>query len=315
MIEIRNPGIGTSIQGRGFRGHRHTAVPLCGPADALSLALANYLAGNPCDAAGIETAYAPFSFRVHSAAHIGIQGAPRDISLNDMLCDPHRSISAKPGDVISLSAAVSGCHSYIAISGGGLRAAEIFGGNSTYVPARLGGSAGIDSYANAQLPILQDRPPITSLREIPAHYRIAYGHRFILRCVIGPEFEWLSAASRDQLSARDWQISARSNRIGSQLAGEALTLASDKQIDSSAVFPGTVQCPPSGIPFLLGPDAQTTGGYPRIAQIIRADRHVIGQLRAGSVTKFQLTTPDKAARIYLSKLSLLRKLLRDIQLD
>ncbi|MFT5018055.1 MAG: allophanate hydrolase subunit 2 [Limisphaerales bacterium] len=32
---------------------------------------------------------------------------------------------------------------------------------------------------------------------------------------------------------------------------------------SSPVLPGTVQLTPSG-PILLGPDAQTVGGYPRV---------------------------------------------------
>jgi len=47
------------------------------------------------------------------------------------------------------------------------------------------------------------------------------------------------------------------------------------------VFPGTVQCPESGAPFLLSVDAGTVGGYPRVAQIVRADRHLLGQLRPG----------------------------------
>jgi allophanate hydrolase subunit 2 len=50
---------------------------------------------------------------------------------------------------------------------------------------------------------------------------------------------------------------------------------------TASVFPGTVQCSEDGQPFLLCVDAQTTGGYPRIAQVIRADRHMLGQLRPG----------------------------------
>ena len=50
---------------------------------------------------------------------------------------------------------------------------------------------------------------------------------------------------------------------------------------SAPVFPGTVQCPEHGSPFVLAVDAGTVGGYPRIAQIVRADRHLLGQLRPG----------------------------------
>ena len=59
---------------------------------------------------------------------------------------------------------------------------------------------------------------------------------------------------------------------------------------SSAVFPGTVQCPGDGAPFLLGPDAQTVGGYRRIAQVIDAaleEAHSRG-IRGKDVTPFLL---------------------------
>jgi allophanate hydrolase subunit 2 len=61
---------------------------------------------------------------------------------------------------------------------------------------------------------------------------------------------------------------------------------------SAAVFPGTVQCPEDGQPYLLSVDAQTTGGYPRVAQIIRADRHLLGQIRPGD--KLRLLLRDEA---------------------
>ena len=103
--------------------------------------------------------------------------------------------------------------------------------------------------------------------------------------------------------------------MGLQLEGGVLRLTENKALDSSAVFPGTIQCPASGAPFLLGCDAQTTGGYPRIAQIIRADRHLIGQLRPGAHVTLQQIKAAEARRLYRSKLSLLRKLQPDIALD
>jgi hypothetical protein len=40
---------------------------------------------------------------------------------------------------------------------------------------------------------------------------------------------------------------------------------------SHGLLPGVVQVPPNGQPIVLMNDAQTTGGYPRIACIIEAD--------------------------------------------
>jgi len=65
-------------------------------------------------------------------------------------------------------------------------------------------------------------------------------------------------------------------------------------------------CPPDGRPFLLGPDAQTTGGYPRIAQVILADRHLIGQLSPGAKIQFVNISPQRATEIFREKLKQLR---------
>ena len=44
---------------------------------------------------------------------------------------------------------------------------------------------------------------------------------------------------------------------------------------------GAVQVPPDGNPVVLGPDHATLGGYPVLAVVIRADRALLGQCRAG----------------------------------
>lgn len=102
--------------------------------------------------------------------------------------------------------------------------------------------------------------------------------------------------------------------MGIALEGALLRRGQSSDMPSAAVFPGTIQLPPSGQPYLLGPDAQTTGGYPRIAQVIRADRHLIGQLGPGSRIQFVETTTERATDIYREKLALLSSWLGQIKL-
>ena len=97
------------------------------------------------------------------------------------------------------------------------------------------------------------------------------------------------------LFGRQWHVSSRADRMGIQLEGEALGGMDTGRRPSVPVFPGCVQCPPDGVPFLLSIDAQTTGGYARVAQVIRADRHLIGQLRSGDSLRFLPRTPTEAA--------------------
>lgn len=99
--------------------------------------------------------------------------------------------------------------------------------------------------------------------------------------------------------------------MGGALDGAPVAAPGDGRMPSAAVFPGTVQCPPSGVPFLLMADAGTTGGYPRIAQIIRADRHLMGQIRPGDTVRFLKVSPDKAAEVLRDKTALFSDWLGD----
>ena len=53
-------------------------------------------------------------------------------------------------------------------------------------------------------------------------------------------------------------------------------------IVSDAVAPGSIQIPGDGQPIVLLADRQTTGGYPKIANVISADIPALGRLKAGA---------------------------------
>ena len=59
------------------------------------------------------------------------------------------------------------------------------------------------------------------------------------------------------------------------------------ELISSGIVPGAIQVPPSGIPILLLADAQTVGGYPRIANVLQADLDRLAQLRPGDWLRFE----------------------------
>jgi antagonist of KipI len=74
------------------------------------------------------------------------------------------------------------------------------------------------------------------------------------------------------------------------------------------VLPGTVQLPPSGQPLLLLADGQTTGGYPRIAQVAQADLGIAAQLRPGDNVRFAEISTAEAEALERSRWLDLRKL-------
>jgi allophanate hydrolase subunit 2 len=100
--------------------------------------------------------------------------------------------------------------------------------------------------------------------------------------------------------------------MGLRLEGPVLNVTSDGRMPSAGAFPGTVQCPEDGVPYLLSVDAGTVGGYPRIAQVARVDRHLLGQLRPGDHLRLLLRDPDEAVEALQAKLDYWRDWLPDI---
>lgn len=308
-LELIEPGLLTLVQATPYRGSRHLGMPLAGAADPVAMALANWLAGNPPETAALETAYVPVSFRAHETCVVGVQGAAAIVEVNGNAVSTSQTIALHPDDILKIPAPAGGCRSYIAVRDG-IGEQGVLKATSTYAPARVGGYDGTTAPAGTMFQAAAI--PGSEMRALPANYLLPYSSDFLLRVVSAPENGGLVM---DSLLEEVRTVGRRSDRIGLELEGTPLKIVRDTPIDSSAVFPGTIQCPPSGLPFLLGPDAQTTGGYPRIAQVIRADRHLIGQLRPGARVRFQRIEPAEARRLYRSKIALIRQLQPDFRLD
>ncbi len=101
--------------------------------------------------------------------------------------------------------------------------------------------------------------------------------------------------------------------MGLRLEGPALESKSDGRMPSAGVFPGTIQCPEDGLPYILSVDAGTVGGYPRIAQVTRADRHILGQLRPGDHVRLLKRDPDEALEELRAKIGYWQEWLPEIE--
>jgi allophanate hydrolase subunit 2 len=100
--------------------------------------------------------------------------------------------------------------------------------------------------------------------------------------------------------------------MGIGLAGERFEIESDRQMPSTPLFPGTIQCPHDGSLYVMSVDAGTTGGYPRVAKVTRMDLHVLGQLRPGNSLALIERNDDDAARELREKHAYWRAWLPDI---
>ena len=300
-VTVIKAGLQSSIQAGPFRSLRHLAVPSGGAADGLSLALANRLVGKPYDAAAIEITLGPAEFRADRAMAVAVSGAPCQVEINGEEVEPHHTLHLDAGDTITIGRVWAGCRVYLALSAH-IAVPTVLGSQSTLIGAGFGGLDGRALGDGDVIPTEEGDAPVTELAT-PAELQPFFGHGFVLRVVAGPESERL-ALGMAALARKRWRVSSRSSRMGLKLQGTAIDLNSAAPIRSGAVFPGIIQCPPDGMPYLIGCEGQTTGGYPRIAQVIRADRHLIGQLAPNATMLLVPVQPEQAEQIHSEKIGL-----------
>lgn len=99
-LVVTQAGLQTTIQAQPRTGRRHLGVPLCGPADPLSMALANRLLGNHSMTPALEVTLSGFAARFESDSCFAVTGADCDVSLNGKSIEMHQSYRVTSGDEV-----------------------------------------------------------------------------------------------------------------------------------------------------------------------------------------------------------------------
>lgn len=307
MTVIR-PGLQTTLQSRPRIGRRHLGVPANGAADPLSLAIANKLVGNAWDATAIEATLLGPALRFESDSAFAAAGARAPVTLNGKVQTPHKTLFAKAGDEVVVGAPQFGARVYIAVAGG-FDEEEVLGATSTNLQAGFGGHHGRALQADD---VLEFTAAGAERLRTPSRFRVQMSSSWAVHACASGETHRLDVESLTDLFDTNWIVSRRADRMGLRLEGPTLKIDSDGRMPSTAVIPGTIQCPEDGAPFVLAADAGTVGGYPRIAQIARADRHILGQLKPGDRLRLLQREPEEAVAVLRAKIDYWQEWLPDI---
>lgn len=332
-VRVLAPGLFTTVQDLGRPGYRASGVPVGGACDPLALRVANLLVGNPEGAAALELTLVGPTLEFLGESVIALAGSSFEAWLDGTAVVPLRPYYAPKGAVLVLRRAAGGCRGVLALAGG-VGVAAALGSRSTYVRARLGGVAGRPLGADDLLPLgplsAQAQRLLGRLRRIsgglgpargpfaaaaalcpalaagPAGTSGPAGHSrqpapVVLRAVPGREAPRFAAACVGRFWNEPYTVRPEADRMGARLSGPLLPLQDDASMVSEAVAPGAVQVPPDGQPIVLLPDCGTTGGYPRIAHVAAADLPLAGQLRPGTVLRFQLITIQEAEQLLVER--------------
>src|SRR4029077_4485431 len=116
---------------------------------------------------------------------------------------------------------------------------------------------------------------------------------------------WFPRESQQLFYESAYRIAEDSNRMGLRLIGPAIAQRSGGEMISEVVSLGAVQIPAGGQPIILFVEQQTTGGYAKIANVISADLHSLGQLRPRDEVRFEKVAWDTARPLLLEQEPLL----------
>jgi biotin-dependent carboxylase-like uncharacterized protein len=297
MIVVLKPGMLASVQDLGRHGHRQSGICPGGALDTLALTLANRLVGNPDEAAGLELTMGGCELRFDTATRIAIAGDDFGAQLDGLPIWPGWSVPVEAGQTLRLGGANAapgkkGLRTWLAISGG-IDVTPVLGSRSTDLKAGFGGHEGRALKKGDKLPI--GVPALNDAQRARRRFGVRtpdwaldghdFGEAIALRVMPGPESATFTAAAMAALWREPWRVTPQSNRMGSRLAGPVLERKRAGDMLSSGVIPGTIQVPPSGQPIILMGDAQTTGGYPRIGVVIRADLWKLAQAPLGGILR------------------------------
>jgi biotin-dependent carboxylase-like uncharacterized protein len=197
----------------------------------------------------------------------------------------------------------------------------VMGSRSTFQRGGFGGLDGRALAAGDKLPVGQASDSATTGstfhtvtvadRAVPQALAPAFSSSLVVRAIPSHETDLFTTAGLERFFSASYTVSQKSDRMGCRLEGPVIEHSAGADIVSSGVQTGTVQVPGDGQPIVLMADRQTTGGYTRIAQVIRADLPLLGQARPGDTVRFIQCTPAEAALA----LAVQRQSLQQVQAD
>lgn len=280
MIVVEFPGLLATVQDLGRPGFAHLGVSASGAADALALRAGNRLVGNDEGAPAIEMTLTGGAFHFERNAIVVVTGS-------DFGVEGWRPVELRAGESLRLEASRTGARAYLCVRGG-VDARRVLGSASTHL---VSGICGGPLRRGDRLAIGPEpsRPPLWRGARWDAD-RLSP-----LRVTRGPQASWF----RRPLDGLLYHVREESNRMGLRLKGPRFLQRGEMLTEGASL--GAIQVPPSGEPIILFVEHQTTGGYPKIANVISADLWKVGQLRPRDPVRFETVSLERARTLLLEQ--------------
>ncbi|USU18880.1 biotin-dependent carboxyltransferase family protein [Paraburkholderia fungorum] len=300
MIDILSTGAPNLIQDAGRRGHLGFGVSRSGAMDALALAVGNSLVGNDPAEAAVEISLFPFRVRFQKDLDFAVTGADCVARLDEAVLAPWWSRTARSGQTLVIERPRRGARAYLCLAGG-VDVEQVMGSRSTDLKGAFGGFEGRGLKRGDALKVrgnVSRGVRESGLGAVPQGLASFWDELVSgvvsIRVVPAAEYQNFSEEAKKAFATTEYEITPEANRVGYRLNGANLPLTSPLELLSHGIVPGTIQVPPSGQPIIQLAEANTCGGYPKIATVIESDLWKLGQAPVGCRIRFTVTDIDEA---------------------
>jgi len=304
-VEVVAPGLQTTVQDLGREGFGPLGVSPSGAADAVSLRIGNRLVGNHEGAAALETTLLGGTFAFPHGGVVALTGSDFGATLNDATIPMWTSLELPPGAVLRCGPTKTGARCYLCVRGG-IAEPSFLGSASTHLLSGLGGHEGRVLRKGDRLFVGSGRRfERFRPKSVTARALRQLAPRKLLRVTPGPQSACFSKDALNSFYSTLYRIAEESNRMGLRLEGTPIAEDVPGEMISEGIPLGGIQITAAGLPIILFVEQQTTGGYAKIANVISADFHSLGQLRPRDEVRFEAVTFDEARKALLEQENLL----------
>jgi len=285
IFSVIKPGAFTTIQDLGRYGYLRQGIPISGAMDTFSHVAANLLVANHPNAATLEITLIGPELRALTDTEIAITGADLTLRINGEEASLWQTIRINKGDIISFGMPRSGCRAYLALRGG-INVPKVLGSRSTYTRGEFGGINGKPLQAGDIIHGFNEIKPLNIELKLPIELIPNYPKKYRAHVILGPQKEAFTEKGIETFLSSLYTVTAESDRMGYRLEGPDIEHVSKADIVSDAILPGAVQVPEDRKPIIMMRDAQTTGGYAKIAVVTTPDLSLLAQAKPGNTIRF-----------------------------
>lgn len=293
LCRVIKPGLSTTVQDLGRCGFQRYGVPFSGAMDDYAFTAANLLVGNKPNDACLEITLLGPELEFLNETQIAITGATLSPTINGEKVASWRTLQICRGDVLSFGRSQSGCRAYLAVRGG-IDVPVVLGSRSTYVRGGFGGFQGRRLKTGDIIEAYKTNTPLKAGFLMPHELIPHYSDELTVEVVLGPQSDYFTDRGMETFLSSTYTVTTESDRMGYQLDGSPVEQKSLMDMVSDAIPVGAVQVPRSGKPIIVMKDAQTTGGYPKIAVVITPDVSRLGQVKPNNKVRFSNISLNKA---------------------